>query len=947
MKRIVFLIGLAGLVLASVLSSTAAAAEQLVRVNTPTQFAKQKLTSLGLDLTEHGGPSFVEVVLHDPADGETLRTNGFSYTMEVPDLAAQAEADRRADVAYAARTAVSPLPSGRDSYRFLQDYENDMAGLVAKNPDLVKPISLPFKTHEGRVVKGIEITNNVNNAADGKPVFLQMGVHHAREWPSGEHAIEFAFDLVNNYGKDPRTTDLVNRVRTIVIPIVNPDGFNLSRTVKANEGDPDTGDDRVDENAELVRIVGDPTFEFKRKNCRRFRDTAPCETNRALGVDPNRNYGAFWGGPGSSGGETSEIFRGPAPFSEPETQNIRDLVSKRHVTMLITNHTFSNLVLRPPGVATAGDPPDEAALEELGGAMTAQNGYRNIPGFLLYDTTGTTEDWTYNATGGFGYTFEIGRNRFHPVYESMVNEYTGKTARSRPGAKGTEGGNREAYYIAMEAAANPKNHSVVTGSAAPGRVLRVRKTFQTPTSEPSKAGDPKSPRKTFTDNLNVSYNVPASGNVDWHINPSTRPLVAGKPGREPVGPPSAAQTFAQNETDLPCADADTELETCKEDNEFTVPGRPDDNGFASVRIEWGTEESDWDLTILRVNADGSREVIGQSAQGGTNFEQFTIKNPTPGGKAVKYIARVVNWAAAEPWKGTVKFESPKPAERGIKESWTLSCETADGTVLGDRPLEIDRGERFAVDIPGCAAPAGTGAGGPNAGAPDPGAADLLRPVATLQVPRISTNRTPSTRIPIKFFGQDDFGIRFYRLQVRELGRTGAAGYRTIFPRIESTRFRFSAQPGRTYQFRLRAVDLSGKPSKYVTATMVVPIDQESEGVKYRRFREQSSTTTFGGTYRTGRSRGATLSYVFRGGNFSLIGLKSRLGGLARVTLDGKSQVIDTYAPRTEDRAVLFQRRLKNRQHRLKVTVLGRRQAASGANNVRIDALSIFRRSENR
>ena len=26
-----------------------------------------------------------------------------------------------------------------------------------------------------------------------------MGVHHAREWPSGEHAMEWAYELVNGY----------------------------------------------------------------------------------------------------------------------------------------------------------------------------------------------------------------------------------------------------------------------------------------------------------------------------------------------------------------------------------------------------------------------------------------------------------------------------------------------------------------------------------------------------------------------------------------------------------------------------------------------------------------------------------------------------------------------------------------------------------------------------
>ena len=90
--------------------------------------------------------------------------------------------------------------------------------------------------------------------------------------------------------------------------------------------------------------------------------------------------------------------------------------------MMISNHTFSNLVLRPNGVhpdtigqdgRPVGDAPDEEGLKRLGAAMTAANGYANIHGWELYDTTGTTEDWSYNATGGYGYTFEIGPHEFH------------------------------------------------------------------------------------------------------------------------------------------------------------------------------------------------------------------------------------------------------------------------------------------------------------------------------------------------------------------------------------------------------------------------------------------------------------------------------------------------------------------------------------------------------
>jgi len=49
-------------------------------------------------------------------------------------------------------------------------------------------------------------------------------------------------------------------------------------------------------------------------------------------VDLNRNYDFKWarGSPGSSSGDPcSEDYRGAYPFSEKETSNIRDFVSRR------------------------------------------------------------------------------------------------------------------------------------------------------------------------------------------------------------------------------------------------------------------------------------------------------------------------------------------------------------------------------------------------------------------------------------------------------------------------------------------------------------------------------------------------------------------------------------------------------------------------------------------
>lgn len=47
----------------------------------------------------------------------------------------------------------------------------------------------------------------------------------------------------------------------------------------------------------------------------------------------------------------------------------------RHVTTLITNHTFSNLVIRPPGVRAVGTTADEPAMKALGARMTARRSW--------------------------------------------------------------------------------------------------------------------------------------------------------------------------------------------------------------------------------------------------------------------------------------------------------------------------------------------------------------------------------------------------------------------------------------------------------------------------------------------------------------------------------------------------------------------------------------------
>jgi hypothetical protein len=704
-------------------SDAPAPTAQLVRVSTPTAAAKKRLQALDLDLTEHGGEDHLGVVTYGAADLATLDANGFEYEVEIQDLTQKALQDRAADTAFKreardedseAAALAAEIPSGRTTYRRLFDFQDEMKQLAEDNPDLVRPLTLPHRTWEGRPVEGIEITTDPDNLDDGKPVYLQMGAHHAREWPSSEHAMEYAHELIEGYRDgDDRIEQLVEGSRTIVVPVVNPDGFNVSREAGQLLG-VEGGRSAANELESIIHVIT-IAYEYWRKNCRLPDDSPagrclgqPLNTGIShSGVDPNRNYGGLWGGPGASSAMFDPTYRGSGPFSEPETQNVHELVSQRQVTMLISNHTFSNLWLRPPGQNAVPDSPDEALLAAIGAAATAENGYSNIQSRDLYETTGSTEDWTYWSAGGLGYTPEIGCREksgneclwgdFHGTYaDHVVTEYGGGS----PSAP-TGGGNREAYLIAHESALDPDHHSLISGEAPPDATIRVQKTFETETWQ----GD----HGTFQDHLETAMDVPDSGEFDFHVNPSTRPISQVMfPGREPTGDPSPPESFSGDVTTAaPCGDYDSEDPACIEDHAFTVPSGPGiDNAEVTVRIDWATIGSDWDLRIFRdSNGDGSSigetEEVAASGQGTTTFEEATFAEPfAPDGK---YVARVINYAAADPYQGTVTFDGPQPPRGpGPPEAWNLTCELK-GKVRASIQVFVGRGERSELDLSRCKA----------------------------------------------------------------------------------------------------------------------------------------------------------------------------------------------------------------------------------------------------
>ncbi|MBW3653038.1 MAG: hypothetical protein KY433_05475 [Actinobacteria bacterium] len=121
-----------------------------------------------------------------------------------------------------------------------------------------------------------------------------------------------------------------------------------------------------------------------------------------------------------------------------------------------------------------------------------------------------------------------------PYETGVVAEWTGQN----PYAQG-RGGLREGMLIAAEAAANPPDHAILRGSAAAGKVLRLRRSFQTRTSpycekgvEPVvKIGLPRicltgeKPPLLLDDVLDITTTVSSAARYAWHVNQSTRPFV--------------------------------------------------------------------------------------------------------------------------------------------------------------------------------------------------------------------------------------------------------------------------------------------------------------------------------------------------------------------------------------------------------------------------------------
>lgn len=293
------------------------------------------------------------------------------------------------------------------------DYAEMVAELnqaAADHPAIFSLFSLGTSV-QGRTLWAGKISDNVG-VDEAEPEIFFTHHQHAREHLTVEQALYTLRILTDEYTTSSQIANLVNSREIYLAFDLNPDG---------GEYDIATG-----------------SYRSWRKN------RQPNIGSTAIGTDLNRNWGYKWGCcGGSSSSPSSDVYRGTAAFSAPETAVVRDFLASRvvggqqQVKAAIDFHSYSELVIWPYSYTFTDVPvdmtqDDHDVFVAMGQAMAATNGYTPMQGSDLYVADGGVDDWLYGAHKVFAYTFEM-----YPVSTSGGGFYppdeviAAQTARNR------------------------------------------------------------------------------------------------------------------------------------------------------------------------------------------------------------------------------------------------------------------------------------------------------------------------------------------------------------------------------------------------------------------------------------------------------------------------------------------------------------------------------------
>ncbi|XP_026321540.1 carboxypeptidase B-like [Hyposmocoma kahamanoa] len=236
----------------------------------------------------------------------------------------------------------------------------------------------------GLAIKMLKISNTDET---NRPVWLD-GTIHSREWISTSVVTFIAHLIAKNFERLP---SYITNKDWYIVPVLNPDGYCYTQYVRL--------------------------WRKNRAICNR----------EVVGVDLNRNFSYEWGTNEDEGSSSlnpqHSRYRGPMPFSEPESAAVRNFIMKlgKQFEIFLTFHSPEQAITIP-WCYTSEPCPDYVKLMQ-GGAVMAKAIYQTTGRIYkvgtfrdtIYCGAGTSLDWSYgSAKIPFSYLIELrkGGKRF-------------------------------------------------------------------------------------------------------------------------------------------------------------------------------------------------------------------------------------------------------------------------------------------------------------------------------------------------------------------------------------------------------------------------------------------------------------------------------------------------------------------------------------------------------
>ncbi|XP_056391046.1 carboxypeptidase O [Hyla sarda] len=265
-------------------------------------------------------------------------------------------------------------------YHPMEDIYDWINLMTEKHSDLVTQHNLGL-TYESRPMHYLKISKLSKDPK--KIIWIDCGIH-AREWIAPAFCQWFVKEIVQNHQKDPRIQKILKNIDLYVLPVLNIDGYIYTWT----------------------------TERLWRKSRSKH------ENGTCYGVDLNRNFNVKWCNSGSSTNCSSNSYCGVSPVSEPETKAVVDFVERRKSEMIcfLTIHSYSQYILTAYGYSK--DLPKSynetikvaamaaSALKKRHGTVYKVGSFAN----LLYEASGTSQDWVHDLGIEFSYTIELRDN---------------------------------------------------------------------------------------------------------------------------------------------------------------------------------------------------------------------------------------------------------------------------------------------------------------------------------------------------------------------------------------------------------------------------------------------------------------------------------------------------------------------------------------------------------